>query len=159
MKYRELFIMGEGLKDVEVAGANTDFLFAVAVNKRLLEPLITDLQDTIKADEKFMDFDTERRELIEEYSSKDDQGNPQIEKVNNETVVKIGDTKLFSEKNEELLAKYDKAIKAREKQLKNYNEHLETECDFKPKTVPYKSIPKKGLSQKAMDGLVFMIKN
>ena len=56
MKYKELFVMLEGLKEVDAPGSSTDFLFAVAVNKRELEILVKDLHETIKAEDEFVEF-------------------------------------------------------------------------------------------------------
>lgn len=150
--------MYEGLKDIDVAGASTDFLFSVATNKRKLETLVKDLQSTIEHSAKFIEFDAERRELINEFAAKDDNGNPQVESVNSEQIVKIADPEAFGKKNDALLKKYDKEIQERTKQVADYTEYLEKESKFKPMLIDLKSVPKKGLTQKAVDGLLFMIK-
>lgn len=161
MKNIDLFTFKTGLDVVNVPDADTDFLLAVALNKISVQTQIEAIQDMAKASPDFTKFSDERRVLLEKHAKKDENGKPITTVVtigdSKEESVEIKNRKAYDKDYEKLTEKYKEALKEREKQLQNYTEFLQEETEYKPRKVDYDVVPKTGLTQKAMDGLIFMI--
>lgn len=166
MNYLDCLIMNSGLNAVNVTGMKARFSYAVARNKRLLEPIIKSLEEMVKPSDEMNKFTEERQALLKEHADKDENGDPivQISMVNGqrrETFKIPGinnkDNK-FTLEMDKLKKKYKKELDEQEAKEKGYENHLVVTVDqFVPITVDMKLVPD-GLSQEAMDGVIFMIR-
>lgn len=166
MKYIDCLVMNAGLHDVKVSGMKADFSYAVAMNKRLLEPVIKSLEEMVEPTKEHEKFITERKELLQEFAKKDENGDPIVRGSvvagqQKETYLIPGISNKnneFNVKLEKLKKKFKKEIDDQEAKEKEYDEHLDEETlKFEPIMVARKLVPD-GLSQQAMDGVVLMIK-
>jgi len=158
--------MSAGLQDVNASGMKARFSYAVARNKRLLEPVIKSLEEMVKPSEEHAEFIAERKKILQEFAKKDENGDP-IVRANvvagqqQETYMIPGisdETNEFNVKMDKLKKKFKKTIEEQESREKEYDKHLDEEAeDFTPIMVNWKLVPESGLSQQAMDGVFFMI--
>jgi hypothetical protein len=159
--------MNAGLMAVEGSGMKARFSYAVSRNKQLLEPIIKSLEEMTKPNDEHKKFTDERQELLKEYAKKDEDGNPMVQRIpgpNNQVresfmIPGINDKdNEFNTKLERLKKKHSKAISEQEEREKKYEEYLDEPVDdFTPIMVDWKLVPD-GISQQAMDGVFFMIK-
>ena len=159
--------MSAGLQDVNASGMKARFSYAVARNKRLLEPVIKSLEEMVKPSEEHEKCIAERKKILQEFAKKDENGDPIVRASvvagqQKETYLIPG----ISDKNNEFNVKLDKLQKKFKKEIdeqatkeEEYDKHLDAEAtDFVPIMVEWKMVPESGLSQQAMDGALFMIK-
>lgn len=126
--------------------------YALIKNKKLITAEIETLQEAIKPNEKFLEYEKLRIELCEKHAEKDDKGKSKIEK-NNYIMV---DKEKF-DKELEKLNKDNKAIlDEREKQGKEFNELLGKESTFTPYLIDYKELPE-SISVSQLSGIDILI--
>ena len=170
MTYAECINMLNALSEmdrVSPAELHTRLTYAIAKNKRRLTEIYKDLQAKLKRSEGFQDFVKEKSELLKKHAEKDKNDNPIIDNVVESIEGPITNYMIkggvspgspFVIELEKLKTKYKKDIDEREKQVNDYNDFLGTESEFEPHMVTEELLPEKGIPQKAMDGLIFMIK-
>lgn len=168
MRYIDCLIMNDGLMAVSATGMKSRFSYAVSRNKQLLEPIIKSMEEMTKPNDEHKEFTDERQDLLKEYAQKDENGNPIIQRTpgpNNQIresfmIPGVNDKdNEFNTKLEKIRKKHQKAIDEQADKEEKYNEFLDTKVDdFTPIMVEWKLVPETGLSQQAMDGVFFMIK-
>jgi len=166
MRYIDCLVMSAGLQDVNASGMKARFSYAVARNKRLLEPVIKSLEEMVKPSEEHVKFIAERKKILQEFAKKDENGDPIVRAAvvagqQQETYMIPGISDMSNEFNiklDKLKKKFKKEIDEQEVKEKEYDEHLDEEAkDFAPIMVEWKLVPDE-LSQQAMDGVLLMIK-
>jgi hypothetical protein len=125
-----------GLQDVSNL-PGVKFAYNVIKNTKLLQPEIDALQKAGELSEEFKAFEIERMALAQKFAKKDKEGNPVIE--NNSFV--LADQAGFDKEFKLLQKKHDKAIKARESQVAEFNKLLEEEIEVDFFTVKLSDVP------------------
>jgi hypothetical protein len=113
------------------------FAYGVSRNLALLKPEIESLQKAIEATPEFMKFDEKRVELAKKYAKKDDKGEPIITNNNYEMENQV----VFDEEFSALKEEYKKEFEARQAQLEEYNEMLQSESDVVLYKIPVSYVP------------------
>lgn len=129
MKNRDLFELQrqlEAVKDLE----GVKFSFVCARNKRTITPVIEALEEASKPKEAFVEFETERGELLKKYAKKDENGEPVTIQLNENSVqYDIEDVDKLNKAVEKLKKKHAEAITERENQIAEYEKLLDDEFD------------------------------
>jgi len=155
------------MDNVPASELHVRLTYAVSKNKRKLIEIYKDLQAKLKRSEGFQNFVKAKTELLKKHAEKDKNGNPVIESVVPSIEGTITNYRIkggsgpgapFTVDLEKLKAKHKKDLDEREKQENDYNEFLEVESEFEPHMITEDLLPEKGIPQKAMDGLIYMIK-
>lgn len=130
MTKQEVLSLFNGLQAVsEFPGAK--WAYGVAKNLAILKPEIEALQKAYSASEEFMAYESQRLELAQKYSVKEN-GNPKTIKTGGGEEYIIADRDKFSQELKKLQKKHKRAIEERQKQIGDFNEILkeEVEIDF-----------------------------
>jgi hypothetical protein len=137
MKNNELYQLADGLgKMGDLTGVK--FAYAIVKNKRIVEDEIKLLSESLKASDKFTEFDKKRVEIVKEHADKDEKGEAKIE--GNQYVV--SDTKAMEAAIDPLKEEYKDTIEAREAQIKEFNEMLEKEINIELYKIKQDDLPK-----------------
>jgi hypothetical protein len=137
MKNNELYQLADGLgKMGDLTGVK--FAYAIVKNKRIVEDEIKLLSESLKASDKFTEFDKKRVEIVKEHADKDEKGEAKIE--GNQYVV--SDTKAMEAAIDPLKEEYKDAIEAREAQIKEFSEMLEKEINIELYKIKQDDLPK-----------------
>jgi len=112
---------------------NVKFNYRVIRLKKQLNDALKDVDNMITPSEEFMKYESKRLNLLGQYGKRDENGKLIIQ---NDNVV-IDEDKIdeFYEKINELKEEFKDAIKEREKQLREYEDFINTETikiEFKP---------------------------
>ena len=153
------------MEDKEEYMFHAKFIQAVSYNKKKLLPVIESIEEAEKISDDYKDYLKERDETLAKFAKKDKDGAP--EKITTEipggvrTSYNVPDLAIKgspAHKAIDALEKKHKAvIDARKKTEEEVKVMLKEEVkDLGLKLVRWSMIPK-GLSQKAMDGVMFMI--
>lgn len=165
MKYIELIIMKNGLDAVEAPNMKARFSYAVARNKQILENVLKAVDEVLKKTEKYEEYEKERKDILVKYAKRDQDGEPILENIRVGNMVQRSyRIPGIDDKNhpvnlelEALKKKYKTEIDHRDKQVKEYEEFIEKEAeDVELHMVAWKLVPVEGLSQQAMDGVIYM---
>ncbi len=141
MKNKEL---QELLRGIDLAGSlkGIKFAYAMAKNRNLIKQELTTLQEIVKPNEKYSEYENKRIKLCEEYADKDEKGKPKMEILNEATKeYVISDRKGFDKALEDLRKEYKEVLDERDAQIKEVNELLEKESDLVPFMVEYEDLP------------------
>lgn len=128
------------------------FAYAMAKNKSALKRELETLQEAIKMSEKYGEYEEKRVELCEQHSEKDDKGKAKLE--NNEYV--ILSKAQFDKELGKLRKEYESVIEERTAQIKEFNELLKKESEFKPYMVAYESVSEE-ISSSQLSGIIELI--
>jgi len=170
MTYAQCIDMLNALSEMDNVPAtelHTRLTYAIAKNKRRLTEIHKDLQAKLKRSEGFEKFMKEKSELLKRLAEKDENGKPVIGSVAESIEGPVVHYKIkggtnpgspFAKELDELRDKYKEDIEKREKQEDDYNNFIITESEFEPHMITDDLLPEKGIPQKAMDGLIYMIK-
>ena len=82
MNYIDCLIMNEGLADVNAPGMKSRFSYAVARNKRILEPVVKSLQEIVEPNADHKKFQEERQAILKKHAEKDENGDPIMQTTN-----------------------------------------------------------------------------
>lgn len=152
MLAKQLQVLSQGIEACgELKGVK--FAYALAKNKALLKTELETLQTAITPSEKYMSYEKARVALCEVHAEKDEKDKPKME--GNEYV--ITDRKKFDKELEKLQEEHKEVITEREGQVKEFNELLEKESDYKPFMIEYSDVPE-DISSKQMSGIVSIVK-
>lgn len=113
------------------------FAYAVAKNKVLVDRELEILQTAINPNEKFKKYEEERIKLCEVFAEKDEKDKPKME--NNEYI--ITDRVKFDKELDKLQKELSAVVAERDAQVKEFNELLNKESDFKPFMIEYEDVP------------------
>jgi DNA-binding transcriptional regulator PaaX len=141
--------------------------YAVAKNKRNLASVKEDITTLLKHSDAYSLFMDEKTKLLEKHAERDEQGKAITNMINSPggpiTNYRIkggvGPGSVFAGELERLKKKHQTALDERTKQEEAYERFLDEESDFIPHMVTEDLLPDKGIPQRAMDALLFMIKD
>ena len=129
------------------------FSYAVARNLALLKPEVEAINKTLEPSKEFLEWDKERVALAQEYSKKDEKGEPVI--VGNRYVME--NEKTFNKELEKKQKNHKSAIDAREKQIEEYMKLLEEKTDeIKLYKIKLEHIPE-SITTQQMNGIVDIV--
>ena len=139
MKRRILLDLWKVLTKLEFLKHDVRFSYFIVKNKRAIKEEMQILNESQKPSNDFIEYDNIRVELAKKYSDKDEIGNP---KVLNEQFVITENMYNFDMEMRKLKERFKDTITAREQQLKDYNDLLEEDIDFKLTKVKLECLPK-----------------
>lgn len=128
MKKGELYSLMAGLEAVkDLKGIK--FAYARAKNKKLIQDELQLFGETLKASEKFSEFEDKRVELCKKYCKKDEKGKPLTK---NDSYVGLEDNTEFQQELVNLKEVHKDIVTERQNQVDEYNKMLseETKLDF-----------------------------
>ena len=128
------------------------FAYAMAKNKSALKRELESLQEAIKMSDKFTEYEKKRVELCEQHSEKDDTGKAKLE--NNEYV--ILSKAQFNKELDKMRKEHKDTLDERTAQIKEFNELLKKESEFKPYMVAYESVPE-DISTETMSKIIELV--
>jgi hypothetical protein len=138
MKKKDLISLYNALKKVEGKQFSVKFSYFVAKNKVLLKDEITALEEAAKPNPKFLEFDEKRVKLASDMADRDENGKPKVQ--NNSFTI----TEKFNKFREELDAlrkKYNQDIIDQEKSVKEFEDILNEDFNYKGTKIDFKNIP------------------
>lgn len=151
MKRRDLYNYYESLNNVgDLKGVK--FAYSVIKNKKVIEEEIKILEEVVKPNPEFENYERERITLCENHSEKDENGNAII--IDNK--YKIIDQIKFDEELNILKEGYNEFIAERMKQINDYNKMLDEETNIDFSKLNYNDIPN-DITTKQLESLSFMI--
>lgn len=168
MKNGQCLSILKGLKRVDIQGMPIRFNYAVSKNIDILERHVNQMQKKIRISAEYDKFLDEKEELNIKFSEKDENGKPKKTVVNvdangkgNEAYIVDGDGVPDSKYTKAMISlseKHEKAIKARSKQVADYNKMLEEDVskDLKFKFIDIDIVPD-GIPRAGMDALYHFI--
>lgn len=120
------------------------FVFAVYRNLEYFKPEIEAIKNTQKESERFREFQEKIEQIGEEYSEKDENGNPKIEIKNGVEVYVITNRKEeANRKLQELQVQYKDVIEEQKKNLEVFNQLMEEEVEVEICKVSFNYFPEK----------------
>lgn len=125
--------------------------YSLNKNKKLITAELETLQEAIKPNEKFLEYDKKRIETCKKYADREN-GEPKM-KDNNFIIT---DRKEFDKEIEKLNKDNKEILDEREKQGKEFNELLKKESTFAPYMVDYKELPE-SISVSQLSGIDILI--
>lgn len=127
MKCEDVFQIYNTLKSLDDAkfDANIKFKYAIARNKKILQPIVESLQEIIQPSEELKKFEPERVELCRKYADKDEEGSP---KFIEDRFIIIENREEFNKELEELREKYKEEMDKQEEKNKEFIELLKEDC-------------------------------
>ena len=166
MKNKDLEILYQGInavgnlsekdttKDLKSAYARgVKFAFAMVKNKRKIKSELEILQESIKPDAKFQDYDQKRVFVCEKFADKD-KGRPKME--NNQYIFSKESRVKFDKEMTKLNKDNKDLIDKRQKQLTEFNGLMDDESDFVPFQVKLEEVPG-GITPNQMDGIYDLV--
>ncbi len=129
------------------------FAFGLAKNKKMLVKEFEIFQEAIKPSKEFIEYDQKRVDLCKELADKDEKGNPKMES-NNYIVIKNKED--FEIRSKALTEQNQSAVDDRSKQIKEFNELMNKESDFKPFLIARNDIPD-DITSKQLSGIIDLI--
>jgi len=146
LKNYELFEIAQRIGNVfatleKVKGAK--FQYALIKNIDILQNEIKLIQSAAKPSESYSEYERLRVKLCEEFSAKDDQGQPKKREVGNgQTEYDIDtESEVWKTAIEDLKNQHKDVINERDEQIKNYNEMLDLESTIKFHLMKLEDIP------------------
>lgn len=146
MKNKDILTLNEALKSLNLKGAK--FAYVVARNIEVLKPEITALVEAAKQSDEYKEYEAKRVEICKEHAEKDENNEPVL--INKGTVseeYKIADQKSFEASLKKLNDENKEVIRAREKQIEEFNSLLEENKDINFHKVSLKDVPDEITSQ------------
>jgi len=132
MKLQELINAFNVIKNINVQG-EVRFIYKFIKNKKVLEKKVNEEQEIlnkiIEPDEKLIEFEKKRLEILNEYGEKDEKGSLKQDVTGN-VIVPEEKKEEFNEKLQNLIDEYKEVLDKRQEQMKEYNELLNDEVDM-----------------------------
>ena len=138
MKKRDLISLNSALVALEGRQFTVKFSYFMAKNKVMIKDEFAALDEVRKPSPEYIAFDTKRAEMAMEFADKDDDGKPKIENNNFIITQKVEE---FRKALDELKATNAKVIETYEKQVKDFEELLDEDIDFRGPKIDLKDIP------------------
>jgi seryl-tRNA synthetase len=138
MKKRDLLSLYNALTMVEGRQFSVKFSYFIAKNKVLLKNEITALEEARKPDPKFVEFDTKRATMAHDMADKDEKGQAKVENNNFIIIEKVNE---FKKALDELKEKNSKVIKDQEQSIKDFEDILDEDVEYKGPKIDFKDIP------------------
>lgn len=174
---RDVLLLKRGLDAVpEKVSFNNEkksvatFKFIISNNKRNVNNYVKDMNAVSEPSTEFKDYRKEDRELSERFCSRDENGKAMQFPIGlpEQQMVKYiihgeGDPESeYSMKLAALKEKYKGTIEEMEKKEKDFDDYLKEKVDLEKLVlaeIDYNQVPLENLPQKAIDGLIFIIRD
>ena len=150
MKKRDLISLYNALTMIEGRPFSVKFSYFVAKNKVLLKSEFTALEEARKPDPKFVEFDTERAKMAHDMADKDEKGQAKVENNNFIIVERVDE---FKKSLDDLKEKYSKVIEEQEQNVKDLEDILDEEFNYKGPRIDFKDIPA-GIEATILEALI-----
>jgi hypothetical protein len=138
MKKRDLLKLNGALSSIEGRQFSVKFSYFIAKNKVAIKNEFDALEIARKPDPKYIEYDTKRAELAHKMADRDEKGQAMI--VNNSFVI-IEKVDEFKTELDKLKKEYSEAIQTQEKNLKDFEDLLNEEIEFRGPKIDLKDIP------------------
>lgn len=115
------------------------FSYGLSKNSRILEPETKTLQEAMKPDEKFLEYDKKRVDLAKKHASKDKKGKPIV----NDNQYQLENEEKFESEFENLKEKHKDTIEKQKQKQDEMNDLLEQETEISAYQISIKSFPQK----------------
>ncbi len=142
MKNIEILSLNFTLSNINLKGVK--FSYAVAKNLTILKPEVEAITKANEISKDFEAYDNARVEIARKYAKKDEKGEPEVK---DGSYVLNGDKENFEKEIAKLQKTHEKAIKEREKQVKDFKELLEKETTIALHKIKLTDIPEDITSQ------------
>jgi len=162
IKRKELFLLQKAfvaVKDLK----GIKFAYAIAKNNKLINSEIETLQEIIKPDEKYGEYDQKRIELCEKFCEKDENGKPKKIDIRNRENKIIGynyvgleSNSEFKEKLKVFMKENKEIIDSQKEKEKEYNKLLDEKVDINIYKIKLEDIDE-NITPAQMDGIVLLI--
>jgi hypothetical protein len=139
MKRRVILDLWKVLSQLEGLKHDVRFSYFLAKNKVALKSEIEALNEANTPSAAYLEFENKRVEGAQRFADKDEVGNPKV--FNNQYVITEHKSD-FEAEMKKLKTKFKTAIEAREKQIKDYEDLLEEEVEFKPTKLRFSQLPR-----------------
>ena len=113
------------------------FAYAVSKNINLIEPEIKSLEKSLEASDEFKKFEEKRMALVEKFAKKNEKG----EKIVKDNQYEIDNQKEFDEEFENLKVENKEVYDARQKQIEEYNDLLQSESTVELHKINLSDVP------------------
>lgn len=123
MKRSELFDLYNKLQGLRYHSDNKKFSYALIKNIKSIESDINELNEIIKPNEDFLQFEQERISVCKSHAIKDENGEP----ILNGDEFQIENMEQFNADLEPMKVKYQDVLSKRQKQIEEYNTLLDEE--------------------------------
>lgn len=118
--------------------SDVKFAYAIAKNKKRVEPEINALTDAQKLTDEFQAYEKKRIEICNEMCKKDDDGN----NVTDNGEFKIEDKPKFNKKIEKLQKEYKEDIDEQKKRIDDFNDILKAKVEMDFYNIKAEYLPK-----------------
>jgi hypothetical protein len=140
LKKREILGIYGAMTQIGNQKADVNFAYAIAKNKKTLEPEVTALQEAGKPSEEYIAYENERMKIATKYAQKDEKGNPVMK--GNGLFIEPANVAGFDKESEKLNDKHKKVIAEQEKRNKDVETLLNTEMTVELYPIKFDSVPK-----------------
>jgi hypothetical protein len=143
MNKKDIATIWDVITKLNYERANPKFTYAISKNKKILLPLMKEIEEAKTRSPEYVAYDAERLELCKNMAEKDDKGEPIIEDGN----YKIADSEAFDKEYELLQEKHKEMFEKEEENKVKFEKMLEEEVeidlytvkvDYAPEEIPIK---------------------
>lgn len=167
MKNKELFDFAAGLNAVTDEFKGRVFAHAVVLNRKKIDPFVKSLQEAAKPSKEMDEYFTKFEELKKVHCNKDEEGNPVVKMVFEQTIGRevphydingANDPKSpFSIEREKLISQYKDVIEQHREKMTDWNDNLmEKDSDFEPYMIEIGDLPE-DIGPNQLQSLIYMI--
>lgn len=121
------------------------FAYAILKNKKMVDSAIRSHEDSYQEKQDFLDFQKEMKELVRSHAKKNELGEYEVkDAIEGGRIVKqyvVEDQELLDKEAVELKKKHAKAIKSREKQMKDFQKSLGEEIYIEIHKIKKSEVP------------------
>lgn len=157
MKNKQILDLFESLVSItNLTGAK--FNYSVVKNIKKLQPEIESLQKAFKNSDEFNEYNNKRVNILKKYSRKDANGEAITKTINKEKHFDIIETEEFKKELDLLISENKDIIEKKEKEIKEFNELLETENSIELFKIKLSDIPD-GITTEQLAGIYLMIED
>lgn len=153
MKNKDLFKLASSIMACSSL-KGVRFSYALSKNMNKIKSELKIFEEANQPSPEFKKFEEARLKLNKEFGDLDENGN--LKMANGQYVILPQNRKKFDKAFEELKKKSKSVLKAREEQIKQFNELLEEESDFKPYFVNMEHVPE-DISVEQLNGISDLI--
>jgi len=140
MKNVEMIQLVQVIDKVLPVSKKVKFNYLLNKNKRLIDEEQKTLAEISKPSDKIVEFETKRLELCRTHCTKDDDGNPVLNKDTNR-FEGLDKSAKFKKAFEKLAKEYDEAIKENQEKMNQYDELLQEESKVELVKIPIDIVP------------------
>lgn len=130
-----------------------DFAYAVFKNKQIIDQKLMEINFVRHISPKVIEYEKNRVLICEEFSKKDDNGNP----LKKDNLFIIDDKEAFKIKMDELFDKYKSYIEERQNQINLFDKKMNEEIDLPFLKIKKEQIPTELKTSKDLEKIYFML--